>query len=302
MTFKQMLRKYQLYLNNNKIKLPVSMWFLVAVIFSAVAFSFVYLVFENLVLSAVVFFGVLDIIIGMPIFIEEQRINEIEKNIPNALREMADILKSGGTYEYALREITSLNYGQLSKEFEKVLIRLEEGSNLEDALHVLIEDVDSDLVHKVIGIVVDSISAGAGLADILEEISEDARQIYKLEQDRKAKTTMQVLFIFAAGGLIAPAIFGLVMTIVEFLINVSSVTGVADSEAVGTAMDTKSLLFNVVTIYIFLEAVASSFMVTMMRDKRLGKVMFYLPIFLLMGFIAFYVAMYFTKGLLSGMV
>jgi len=297
-----MLRKYKTYLYNNKIRLPVSIWFLIAFIIGIVGFVVVYMFSSNVVLGLVAMLGIIDVVIGMPIFIEEKRVYEIERQLSNALREMADILKSGGTYEYALREISSLSYGPLSKEMEKVLIRLEEGSNMEDALHVLIEEVDSELVHKTVGIIIDSIKAGAGLADILEEIAEDARQIYKLEQDRRAKTTMQVLFIFAAGGVIAPAIFGLVMTIVQFLITVSSSTGIADANAILTAKGTQDILFNVITAYIFLEAVASSFMVTMMRDKRLGKVMFYLPIFLLLGFVAFYLAMAFTKGLLIGMI
>ncbi len=297
-----MLRKYDKILKSVGIKINPSLWILIALIFAIVVFAFAFLILDSVVLGVVALIGVLDLIIGMPVFLAEKRVTDMEKNLPNALREMADIVKSGGTYEYALRELSTLNFGALSKEFEKVLVRLEEGSNFEDALHILVEDIDSDLFHKVFGIIIDSIRAGAGLSEILEDIAEDARQMYKLEQDRKAKTTMQVLFIFAAGGFIAPAIFGLVMTIVDFLISVASSTGVAGQKAVISANNTKDVIVNVVMIYIFLESLASSFMVTMMRDKRLGKVLFYFPIFLLIAFATFYLGMFVTKGLLGGML
>ena len=131
---------------------------------------------------------------------------------------MSDILKSGGTYEYALREVSTIDYGPLTKELRKVLRRLEDGANFEDAFSSITENVDSDLVKKIVNIILDAVKAGAGLADVLDEISEDARTLYKMQQERKAKTTMQVLFIFAAGSMIAPAIFGLVNTLISFLI------------------------------------------------------------------------------------
>lgn len=301
-SYKLLYRKYERYLINSKIKVTPSLWVTLSFILGIVGLVLVYLLSDSLVLGVIALLGIMDIVIGLPIYIEESRVSEIERHLPNALREMADILKSGGTYEYALREMSSLDFGALNPELEKVLIRLEEGSNFEEAMSVFGADMDSDLVKKIVSIIIDSVRAGAGLADILEDIAEDARKIYKLEQDRKAKTTMQVLFISASGGVIAPGIFGLVTTIVTFLIEVSSQTGVAGAKAILEANDALGTIQNSLMIYVFFESVASSFMIAMMRDKNVSRAILYLPIFLMVAYTAYFVVKYFAKSLLTGMI
>jgi len=302
MSFKILIKTYEQYLANNKIKVNASIWFVIAFIFGVAALALIYFLFSNIIVSIVTFFAIVDLIIGMPVYLENERIAKIENQLPNALREMAYILKSGGTYEYALREVTRFDYGPLTQELEKVLVRLEEGSNFEEAFNALGQSVDSNLVRKVVAIVIDSVRAGAGLADVLEEIAEDARKIYKLEQDRKAKTTMQVLFICASGAIIAPAIFGLVITIVEFLLEISIQTKLAGQDVINQAISSKNIISSALMIYIFFEAVASSLMIAMMRDKKISKTIMYFPLFLLSAYILYFAVMFAAKGLLTGML
>jgi len=297
-----MLKRYRKTLENNKIKLPVNLWILIAVIFGVVLFFLIYLFFQNIILGIVFGLSIIDLVIGFPIYIERKKIIEIEKRLPDALREMADILKSGGTYEYALHELVTLDLGPLTKEFEKVLIRLDEGSNFEDAMRFLAEDVDSELLRKVVGIIIDSIRAGSGLADVLDEISEDSREFFRLNQERRAKTTMQVLFIFSAGALIAPAIFGLVMTIVGFLIQISAQTGIATKEVIKTAFEARSSISMSLLLYLFFEGIASSFMISLMRDKSLSRVLLYVPVLLLISYGTYYLSMFVAKTLLISMI
>ena len=49
-------------------------------------------------------------------------INAIEEALPDALKQLSDTLKAGGTYEYALREIATSEYDYLSKEMKNVII------------------------------------------------------------------------------------------------------------------------------------------------------------------------------------
>jgi archaeal flagellar protein FlaJ len=295
-------RAYAKTLKTVGLKLPPIIWILFAFVLAVFGFVAVFVFFDNLVLSIVTLLVIFSVVIGFPIYKEESKVAEIEKHLPNALKEMADILKSGGTYEYALREITILDFGPLSKEFEQVLIRLEEGYNIEESLVILAENINSELVKKIIGIVIDALKSGGGLADVLEEISEDARQIHKLNLDRKAKTTMQTMFIFAAGALIAPAIFGLVTTLIEFLISVSSTASIAAGPAIAKATAAKDTIINALIVFLFVEAIASSFMISMMRDSKIAKIFLYIPIFLFIAYLVYYVALYFTRLLLIGLL
>ncbi len=298
-----MLLKYEKILERNNIRLSPVAWIVTAILFGLVAGVLVALLFDNYVFAAVAVIAVGDIIISAPIYRENKRTELIEKHFPSALREMSDILKSGGTYEYALREITLIDYGPLTKELQKVLRRLEDGANFEDALLSINENVDSSLIRKVITIIIDSVRAGAGLSEVLDEISEDARNLYKMQQERKAKTTMQVLFIVAAGSMIAPAIFGLVNTLISFLVSVSTSTGIVESaKEIADAIASGEIIYNVLLFYLFFESVISSFIIAYMRDKDATKGLLYFPIFVFVGFIIFFLAKYITQIMLAGML
>lgn len=300
---RNLLLRYKKILERNKIKFSPIVWVVIAILFGIVAAVLAALLTENYVFAVVALIAVVDLIIGYPIYRESKRTALIEKHFPTALREMSDILKSGGTYEYALREITMIDYGPLTKELEKVLRRLEDGANFEDALQSINENVDSSLVKKVVAIIIDSVRAGAGLAEVLDDISEDARNLYKLQQERKAKTTMQVLFIIAAGSIIAPAIFGLVITLIVFLISVSTSTGVVESvEVIAKAISSGEIIYNVLLFYLFFESLVSSIIIAYMRDKTASKALLYFPIFVFVGFIVFFLSKYLTHIMLAGML
>lgn len=294
------LEKYQTILYRNNIRINVNLWFILALIFGLLALGLSFFFLNNLVIGFVGLFVIIDFFIGYPLLLEEKRINLIEKFFPSALREIAYLLKSGGTYEYAIRELTSYEYGPLNKELESVLLRLEQGYNFEESLSIISENVDSAMVKKTISIINDSIKAGASLADILEELSEDMRKLYKLELDRKAKTMMQMLFIVSAGAIIAPAIYGLVVTLIEFLMGISATTGLSNAKSVAQALNVKNLLETVLTIFVFVQVLASTLMVVIMREKKYAKVFFYLPMFLAIAYITFYLAKFATKYLLIG--
>jgi len=300
MDIKLMLEKYQTMMYKNKLKVNVNLWFLIAGIVGLVSMILVMLL-GNIILGLVALFFVVDIFIGYPLLLEEKRISQIEKNFPNALREIAYLLKTGGTYEYAIRELTSYDYGPLNDELENVLLRLEQGYNFEDSLNIIAENVDSNIVKKTIGIIIDSIKSGASLSDILEDLSEDMRKMYKLELDRKSKTIMQMLFIFAAGVLIAPAIYGLVVTLIDFLMSVTTSAGLASAEAIAQGIYVRDLLETVLLLFVFIQSLSSAIIVIFMRERKNAKILLYLPIFLLCAYISFYVVMFLSKYLLIGM-
>lgn len=296
------LKSYQTKLLKNGFNINVNLWLLIGFIVGIVLL-FVFLFFlNNAVLGIVIFLFVFDLFIGYPLYLDETRISQIEKHFPNALREISYLLKTGGTYEYAIREISTYDYGPLNYEFEKVLLRLEQGYNFEESLSIMAEDIDSDMVKKTISIIADSIKSGAALADVLEDLAEDVRQLYKLELDRKAKTTMQFLFIFAAGAIIAPAIYGLVVTLIDFLMGVSSSTGLTTIEVMLSAKSVKALIENVLLFFVFIQALASSLMVVIMREKKFAKFFIYFPLFLICAYVAFFIAKYVTKYLLIGVI
>jgi archaeal flagellar protein FlaJ len=284
------LKKYDKYLKQSEFKINSIIWILISIIFSLIPSTTLYLFFpEFLILEIILFVAITDLMIGIPYLNAVKRIQEIEEAFPNTLRQMADTLKSGGTYEYALREVASSNYGAIKKEFEKILRKLEEGENFEDSFKSISENVDSKIIQRTVTIIIDSVKAGAGLSEILEQIAEDLREMNRIARERKSRTMMQVLFMIAAGGIIAPMIFGFVSTIVNVLIK--SASGAVEQKAIIIAEEALRTITFSIEIYILIQVIATSLMISLMRDGNINKSILYLPILLLIAFALYYVGM-----------
>jgi pilus assembly protein TadC len=317
------LKKYERYLDQINLKVDPLLWMFLSFLIALIIGIGTFLLLKTLspitdpsqvalglqepplteslaIMIFVVFFVALDLMLGYPYIKGVQRIDAIETELPEALKQMADILKAGGTYEYALREISHADFGPLTIELENVLRKLEEGENFEDSLSSLAYNIDSRLVKRSVTIIIDSVKAGAGLADVLEEIAEDIRDVNRINHERKSQTLMQVLFMVTAGAIVTPFIFGLISTIIGFLITASANLGGLPNEVRIEAVSSRTMLLLLLQLYIFIEVSASSVMISLMREGKKNKSIIYLPILLFIGFVIYFVSQAISKSLISG--
>ncbi len=300
----EFFENYKKMLKSIKFKSPAEAWVLISTVlalagaiasFSAIAI--LQLPVSPLV-STVIFLVILDVLLGYPYLRALRRINAIEEALPDALKQLADTLKAGGTYEYALRELSTSEYGPLSHEMAEVLRKMEEGENLEDSLNSFSRSVDSILVKRTISIINDAIKAGAGLADVLEEISDDVRAMHRIAKERIAGTMLQVIFIVAAGSMVAPVILGMVTTVVQLLIETSA-SIVTEKAQIVEAIAARDFIVILMQLYLMLEVIASGAMIAMTREGKISKSLIYIPMLLLLAFVCYYTAI-FVSGLMIG--
>lgn len=298
------MKKYARYLHTAEFKVDPLLWITLSTLISlTTAIGTWYFIdqiiqyTQGLQLALLAFMVIIDLLIGYPYLIAQRRIDAIEESLPDALRQMADTLRSGGTYEYALREVAMSEYGPLKKEMNEVMRKLEEGENFENSLMTLSHNIDSRLVQRTVTIIIDSVAAGAGLASVLDEISEDVRAAHRIDKERKARTILQVIFMFVAGGFIAPMIFGFVTTITEVLINAAtSVATQQELDAARNALDTINIS---IQFYIFFQALITSMMISLMREGKMSKSIIYFPILLFIAYISYLLAV-FGSGVIVG--
>ena len=297
--------KYASYLNSAEFKVDPFLWIILSTLIAIIAGIGAWLLVgiiglkQGAQVGGLFFLVLIDLMIGWPYLKAIQRIDKIEETLPDALRQMADTLRAGGTYEYALREIAISDYGPLQKEMNEVLRKLEEGENFQNALLSLSQNVDSRLVQRTVTIIIDSVYAGAGLANVLEEISEDVRAMHRLDKERKARTIMQVIFMFTAGGFVAPMIFGFVSTISTVLINAAS--AVATEAEKNTAINALNIINLSIQAYIFIESLATSLMISIMREGKMGKSIIYFPILLFVAYLSYIIAELMSMAIVGGM-
>lgn len=232
---------------------------------------------------------------GYPYMRKESIIDTIEYNFSDALKQMADTLKAGDTYESALREVVNSDYGRLSEEMKLALRRLEEGENIETSLRGFAERIDSRLVKRTIIILLDSIKTGASLANILEDIADDVRDAYRLKEERKANTTMQFMFMIAASGFITPLIFGEVTSIMNLFSRIT-----LNEVGMVTGNNITNFILILIQAYLIIEVIASGIMMAIIRDGKFGKSIIYIPLLLILAFVTYYASSYVIGLMLLG--
>jgi archaellum biogenesis protein FlaJ (TadC family) len=300
------LKKYNEYLLSINWKFPMMLWILIAAALAIgaalVSYSTIALMALGISggLSLVIAFVVFDVVISYPYLLATRRVATIEENLPDAFKQIGDTLKAGGTFEYALRGVSTSEYGALSEEIDNILRRLQEGENLENSLKGFAQDVDSKLVKRSVNIIIDSVKSGAGLADVLDKIADDIRALYRIDQERKAGTIMQVLFLVTASALVAPLILGMVSSILGFLIQAVAAGADITKKQLLEAIATKDLILTLMQAYVFVEVVASSAMIAIMREGKATKALIFMPILLLIAYIVYYLAIYVVTMMLGG--
>jgi archaellum biogenesis protein FlaJ (TadC family) len=137
-------------------------------------------------------------------------------------------------------------------------------------------------------IVIDSIKTGASLAEVLEDISEDVRDLHKLKEERKANTQMQFLFMIAAGGVIAPIIFGEVTAIMDIFGNIIGTS--ATEAAMASTKKASEMILIIVQGYLIIEVIGSGVLMALIRDGKINKSVIYIPILLIIAFTMYYIS------------
>ncbi len=242
---------------------------------------------------------ILDVMIGIPYLNATRRIEEIERVLPDAFKQMSDTLKAGGTFEYALRGISTSQYGALTVEMNAVLRRLEEGENLQNSMQSFAKNVKSRIIKRSVNIVLDSIAAGASLADILDEIADDVRASHRIKQERRSSTVMQVLFMIGAGSVVAPFILGLVSTVITFLIKTSGGVIMTAAEF-ARSMAKADFILTLLRSYLIIAAVATGGMISLIREGNVTKSIIYIPILVLIAYTVYYGSFIVSQGFFGG--
>jgi len=347
MTLKDQWNLYKEYLWQIRWPFNAKTWVLISILvavgFTAlfgVAFFILELIpvhiIHGQIMTVIIFIVLIDVLIAAPYLKAVKRIEQIEISLPDALKQMSDTLKAGGTFEYALRGISSSEYGPLTEEMNLVLRRLEEGENLENSLRGFSRNVHSRMVDRAINIILDSISAGASLADILEEIADDIKANQRILHERRGSTLMQVLFMIAAGVFVSPFIFGLILSILSYMMIQSSVSmegdvtcydcyqngtncGPPTRQQPNLCAEEASIFCNpkdvapeefwscsndsimlAIVLYVLIETIAIGLMIAMIRDGKITKSFIYIPVLLLVAYIVFFISSTFALTMLGG--
>ncbi|WP_456467295.1 type II secretion system F family protein, partial [Methanopyrus sp.] len=98
-----------------------------------------------------------------------------------------------------VKNVAESDYGALSEEFSIVVREMDMGSTFEEAMLNLAERVDSELLRRAVRLIVRISISGGTLADVLEAVENDIREVRRIELERKSVTTMPCLTLVMGG-------------------------------------------------------------------------------------------------------
>jgi pilus assembly protein TadC len=297
-------RQLEDYHKSTGIRLPFPV-FLALIFVFAVATA--YILFNVLSLGPLItivsFVSVCTLIVGVPVSMRDNRINAVEQNLPDVLKHMAAVLKAGGTTESALEEISKTEYGPLTEDIRAGLKQLREGRTFDEVLTDMARLSGSTLFIRTTSIIVDAKKAGAGLADIMSSIADDARDILRIRRERLSRTTMHVLFLYIAGMILGPFIFGFTISIVTYIglgsAGALSEAGEGTAALLSTAANIETLN-NLITAFIGLQLVITLFMVGVIREGKMLKYVLRIPFLVLFALLSFEGGKYFSNLIIGG--
>lgn len=223
---------------------------------------------------------VLDLGLGLPFYLASQKVKKIEEKLPDVLHHMGTTLKTGGTVEVALREVSRIKYGPITDGVKKMLRQISEGKTFEEAFSDFALESRSELMQRAAIIIIAARKSGGALLETLTAMAEDIRALYRLKRERTTKTFLQFLFILVAGCLVAPFVFGIVKSVLEILVQVG---GEATPEVLAI-VGQFDFLFKA---YVILESGLSILGAVQVREGNISKAVIYIPIGILVSYIIY---------------
>ncbi len=274
------LDEFKSYYAATGFKISLLLFVLIVFFCATLVATLLLLFFNELLTSIVAFFAVLTLAVIIPVSIRGSRIDAIESNLPDALKHMSSILRAGGTTEDALDEVANSDYGPLSTDLKVALIQLKEGKPFDDVLYDAAQDSGSELFKRTVTIIVDAKRAGAGLANVMEAIADDTRDLIRIKRERVSRTMMPVLFLYISSLALAPFIFGFTITIVTFI-------GEGLSAALEGSTINIAALKSLIVVFIAIQTTIASLAIGIIREGRMLKYLMRAPFMILISLIAY---------------
>ena len=127
---------------------------------------------------------------------KQREIKQIERRLPDFLRDVAEAGRFGMTLAEAIVASSSGRYGKLTPEIKKMAAQISWGVPATEALRLFSERVKTPMVQRVVAIIVKSSDAGGDVADVLTMVSHDTKEIQLTEDERRIAMSTYIAVIY----------------------------------------------------------------------------------------------------------
>src|SRR2546426_2934175 len=126
----------------------------------------------------------------------QREIKQVERRLPDFLRDVAEAGRFGMTLADAIVVSSSGRYGKLTPEIKKMAAQITWGVPATEALRLLATRVKTPMVERVVAIIVKSSDAGGDVADVLTMVSHDTKENQLTEDERRITMSTYIAVIY----------------------------------------------------------------------------------------------------------
>jgi pilus assembly protein TadC len=221
-------------------------------------------------------------------FLFEKNKREKEKLVPDVLLQ-ASIFPKGTPTTKIIKYISEAEYGPITKEFSKALNEIEKGKTVEESLKDISKRCKSEIISRAMNLLIQGNKSGAEMNKVFKETAEDILETQGIIKERIASTFIQKYTLILAGGIIVPALLGLITGFVNEMnfIGISEL-GLGMQEEKRKTIIEAALTSN--QIYIIEYALIAAFFISQ-QEGNTKKAIIYALILIPLGFISYNIAL-----------
>jgi len=174
--------------------------------------------------------------------------SEVEKGIASFLRDLTEIRKTGMAPERCIENLSKRNYGEFTKDLERISSQLSWGIPLRQVFTDFIRRTKSWLSQLVIFLLVEGIDVGGGTIEMIESLTRFNNMTQEVEREKKMNSRPFILIPYFAAIM-------LMATTLLTLIFVGKTASMATEGVGGSRIDISSIstIFSVsVMIHVFM--------------------------------------------------
>ena len=148
---------------------------------------------------------------------QEKRAREIESTAPDFLRQLSSMLQVGLSFENAMEDMSQYGEGPLYDEMRRTIIEIRMGRNFDEAWRAMSKRLKSKELERVFAIILDARRSGSSISNVINDISDDLRDLLALKRERKSAVMMSVMFLLISAVIATPFATGMVSVYSSFM-------------------------------------------------------------------------------------
>ncbi len=177
----------------------------------------------GIMLGVAIFYVALGSFLNFPSQKGKKSAKNVERDILFAARDMIISLRSGMPLYNAITSV-STGYGDASKEFAKIVERVQLNMPLEEAIDATIAETKSDSFRRIMLQASVSIKAGADVISALQSVIDTLTQERVIELRRYGQRLNAIAMFYMLFGIILPSMGIAVVTILTTFISIFTIT------------------------------------------------------------------------------